>query len=199
MEIMLLVTRGYNSSYSIRSAMMKNIEKGLEEKKKVMSYMNLNKKVTELSRMGLLEEIKPDLSTINTSGRFRRDYKVTVKGLEQLIFSTIIHKEDVKTIAYYLDRYYPSERHHALGYGLMIRFADASSLLSEYLEYIKHPEFKLVTPNKYDDLLNSLRDIERYEKHPKPKPIPSKPERKTAAAEEIVSKRRSQPKQSTMH
>jgi hypothetical protein len=123
-----------------------------------------------LAKDGLIQE-ETDIMIVGIrSMHSRKDYKITIKGIEQLIFSTNIYKEDIKTIADYLDKYHTNERHHALGYGLMIRFADSSSLLSAYLEYIKHPELKLVSPKKYDDLLTKLRDIERYEKHPRPKP-----------------------------
>jgi hypothetical protein len=51
--------------------------------KKVMTYININKRITELAKMGLLEEIKPDMHTVNIHGR--KDYKVTVKFAERFL------------------------------------------------------------------------------------------------------------------
>lgn len=171
-EFLKMITKGHASAYTI-SAFMKEqqqeaaTETDEKQKQKVISYKNVAERMLRLARDGLIEEAERSLHG-------RKDYKLTIKGIEQLIFSDVIHKEDVKTIADYMDKYYYDSDggHHAIGYGLMIRFADASSLLSEYLEYIKHPELKPINRNKYDDLLTSLRDIERHERHPKPKPKP---------------------------
>lgn len=196
-EFLKMIARGHTSAYDIHKFMetqaVEANDNGKQQQRPVITYKNIGVRMLRLARDGLIQE-ETDIMIVGIrSMHSRKDYKITIKGIEQLIFSNAIHKEDVKTIADYLDKHHPNERHHALGFWFMIRFADASSLLNAYLEYINHPELKLVSPNKYDDLLTKLRDIERSEKHPKPKPIPSKPERKTAAAKEIVSSKRRSP------
>jgi hypothetical protein len=174
-EFLKMIARGHTSAYAIHKFMEKQAaaeanDNEKQQQRPLITYKNIGVRMLRLAKDGLIQE-ETDIMIVGIrSMHSRKDYKITIKGIEQLIFSTNIHKEDIKTIADYLDKYHPNERHHALGYGLMIRFADASSLLSEYLEYIKHPELKLVSSKKYDDLLTKLRDIERYEKHPRPKP-----------------------------
>lgn len=166
-EFLKMIIQDHTSAYAIHTFMKKQAE--VNEKQKVISYKNIAERMLRLVKDGLIEETTEMILFGKRSIHGRKDYRISEKGLEQLIFSTIIHKEDVKTIADYLDKYYHDDGgHHCLGYWLMMRFADANVLLSTYMDYIGHPELKLVHRNKYDDTLTSLRDIVRYEKHPKP-------------------------------
>lgn len=82
---------------------MKKKAKEKASDKRVMAYININKRITELANMGLLEEIKPNVHTVNIHGR--KDYKVTLKGLGRLMLQPILSPaEDVEVITTYMDR-----------------------------------------------------------------------------------------------
>jgi hypothetical protein len=99
-EIISFVTKGYSSSYSIWSAMKKEAkEKKLD--RKVMTYRNTNKRVVRLSRLGLLEENKPEVYSVHG----KRDYKLTMKGLEQLIPYILNHLDAIEKLVEYMDRF----------------------------------------------------------------------------------------------
>ncbi|MPZ06624.1 MAG: hypothetical protein GEU26_09450 [Nitrososphaeraceae archaeon] len=82
---------------------MKKEAKESTGSKKVMAYININKRVTELTKMEFLEELKPDLNTVNIHGR--RDYKITMKGLEQLIPRLLEHPEEIENIIRYMGKF----------------------------------------------------------------------------------------------
>ncbi len=70
------------------------------EGRKVMTYRNNNKRVIRLAELGLIDEIRSGApNTVNLHGR--KDYKVTRKGLEQLLPHVITHPDDVKGITEY--------------------------------------------------------------------------------------------------
>jgi hypothetical protein len=71
-----------------------------EDKKSVMTYKNINKRVIKLSRRRFVEEIKPSPSTINLHGR--KDYKLTMKGALCLQDHIIANPDDIKEIVGYL-------------------------------------------------------------------------------------------------
>jgi hypothetical protein len=147
---------------------MKSREINLETNKKVMSYMNLNKKVTELCKMGLLEEIKPDLSTINTSGLFRRDYKATLKGLKHLIPHFMAHREEINGLNKYMDEFKLDKQ--ALGASLAQDYAFRTLAFNEYLKYIEIPEvIPLGVKNAMTEIVNRMEQTEK--KHPKIKKV----------------------------
>lgn len=108
--IILLITRGYSSAYSIWTTMKRYakdedivILMEEENKKSVMTYKNINKRVIKLSKRGLIEEIKqPDPNTINLHGR--KDYKLTMKGALCLQDHIIAHRDpdDIREIVGYL-------------------------------------------------------------------------------------------------
>jgi hypothetical protein len=95
-ELILLVTKGYSSSYSMWAFMKRNFQG------KVMAYINVNKRVTRLVKAGFLEEIRPGSYTVNIHGR--KDYKVTVKGMVQLIPHILTHHDEVKGLDQYMDK-----------------------------------------------------------------------------------------------
>lgn len=98
MKFMLLIIRGYASSYSIWTYMKNNPK----EYPKPIAYKNINQRLLRLARIGLLEgEVKFDTPT-STHGR--RDYKVTRNGLDQLIPYMKKHTEVVQDIIKYMDK-----------------------------------------------------------------------------------------------
>lgn len=104
-EIMLFVTRGYSSSYSIWSAMKK--EAGENRTGKVMTYRNTNKRVVRLSNLRLLEEIKPRVYSVHG----KKDYRLTMKGLEELIPHILTHPKGVQNVVQYMDKFGLSKYH----------------------------------------------------------------------------------------
>lgn len=71
-----------------------------ENSPKALAYKNINKRTVNLFRAGYLEEIKIDL--VNMHGR--KDYKVTIDGMEQLIPYLLLQSkmDDFKAIAEYV-------------------------------------------------------------------------------------------------
>lgn len=65
-----------------------------------MAYNNVNKRIMNLVKDGLLEEVK-----IGESIHGRKDFKLTMKGLEQLMPHVTAHPESAKTIHAYMDRF----------------------------------------------------------------------------------------------
>lgn len=105
--IVRLIAMGYSSAYSIWTMMKKYAkDEGVvilmeeEDKKSVMTYKNINKRVIRLSRRRLIEEIRPNPNTVNLHGR--KDYKLTQKGALCLQDHIIAHPEDIRDIVGYL-------------------------------------------------------------------------------------------------
>jgi hypothetical protein len=88
--------------------MKKEAKEGKNPDKKVMTYININKRITELTKMELLEIIRPDAYVVNIHGR--KDYKVTEKGLPHLIPHMIVHPDDIKDIVGYMKKTKLDER-----------------------------------------------------------------------------------------
>jgi hypothetical protein len=101
-DFLLLFIKGFTSSYAIWSHIKKEAkEKGADNTSlKVMAYNNVNVRVTNLLREGFLEEVK-----IGGSIHGRKDFRLTNKGLEQLMPHVIAHPEDAKAVHAYMDRF----------------------------------------------------------------------------------------------
>jgi hypothetical protein len=97
--MLILITRGHTSSYSIWSA-MKEEAKRKSNPKKVLAYKNIHQRALNLLKHGYLEEIKFDL--INMHGR--RDYKLTLKGMKQLLPYIKNHPDNLKNLVEYMDK-----------------------------------------------------------------------------------------------
>ena len=90
--MILMVTKGHTSSYAIWMAMTEEAKKN-SNPTKVIAYKNINQRALNLSIHGYFEEIKVDL--INMHGR--RDYKLTLKGMKQLVPYIKTHPDHVKS------------------------------------------------------------------------------------------------------
>jgi hypothetical protein len=141
-EIILLVTQGSSSSYSIWTSMKKEAKEKASDKK-VMAYININKRISELARMGLLEEIKPDAQTVNIHGR--RDYKVTKKGMEQLLPHILEHPEVVENMNEYMDK--TGLNRQAFGEKLIDWVETAFKSINGYFESSASELYPVVTRN----------------------------------------------------
>jgi hypothetical protein len=158
-EILLFVMKGCRSSYAIWSAMKKATEKkGLE--RKLMTYRNNNKRVIRLARLGLIEEMKPDMHTVNIHGR--KDYKVTEKGMEQLAPYILTHPEDVKEFIQEYMYKNPSNK-HKLGQILMDNFESALQSIIKNMESMKESLDFNPSPSSgpYIPATRNLAQIER--------------------------------------
>jgi hypothetical protein len=106
--IILLITRGYSSAYSIWARMKKYAkDKDIvilmegEDKGSVMTYKNINKRIIKLSKRGFLEEIKQATPNVpNLHGR--KDYKLTQEGALCLQDHIIANPDDIRDIVGYL-------------------------------------------------------------------------------------------------
>jgi len=159
-EIMSLITKGYSSSYTIWSAMKKEAKERANGKK-VMAYININKRVTELARMGLLEELKPDEHAVNIHGR--KDYKVTMKGMEQLVPYFLEHPEAIRDLTDYLNKVGLDKYQFAIL--LKEKYASATEALNVY-QWCTHALYYpfRMHPDELGDWVNKHWDIHKREK-----------------------------------
>jgi hypothetical protein len=67
-----------------------------------MGYKNVNKRMVRLCEAGFLEEIKPDAYTVNIHGR--KDYKLTVNGMEQVILHILMYPNELQNIIRYMNK-----------------------------------------------------------------------------------------------
>ena len=157
-EILLFITKGHTSSYSIWLAMKKTAAAfkgnvGAESKiesKKVMTYRNNNKRVIRLAQLGLIEEIKPSPHTVNIHGR--KDYKVTQKGMEQLASYFLTHPDDVKIMDEYMGRFRLNKQ--AFGEMFMSMVTSAMKSTNEIMENIGHLEYAPTPTNILQQIQN---------------------------------------------
>ena len=71
-----------------------------DKDKKVLAYVNIHKRTINLAKLGFLEEIKSDSINIHS----RRDFKVTERGLEQLVPYFRSHPENYKELLHYMEQ-----------------------------------------------------------------------------------------------
>ena len=146
-DFLLLIIRGYTSSYAIWSHIKKEVkEKGANNTGlKVMAYNNVNKRITNLAKDGLIEEVKIGKESIHG----RKDYRVSIKGLEHLMPHIIAHPQDARIITKYMD-----------GFGLDDKQAFGNLIVSKVISKIKSANEYLESVVKYLDFAPML-DIEQ--------------------------------------
>lgn len=98
-KIIFQITQGNSSTYAVWVAMERESRMNQDEKR-VMAYKNVHAHAINLAKEGYLEEVKVEGSNMHG----RRDYKVTTKGIEQLIIHCISHPKDIKSIDVYMDK-----------------------------------------------------------------------------------------------
>lgn len=69
--------------------------------KKALAYVNIHKRTINLSKLGFIEEIKSDLINMHS----RRDYKVTLKGIEQLLPYFLVYPDEMKNMVQYMNKF----------------------------------------------------------------------------------------------
>ena len=65
---------------------------------KVLAYKNIYQRTIELAKSGYIEEISIEGRNMHS----RRDYKVTGKGIGQLLLHTELYVKDIETILLYM-------------------------------------------------------------------------------------------------
>lgn len=124
MEYMMLIIRGYASAYSIWTFMKDNPK----EYPKPTAYKNINLRLIRLARIGLLKgEVKFDVPG-STHGR--RDYEVTMEGLERLIPYLIDHSYEIQTVIEYIE----TIGLDTISFGLLLlkKYTSMTGLVHEY-------------------------------------------------------------------
>lgn len=174
-EIILLVMKGRSSAYSVWTTMKKEArEKNLD--RKVMTYRNINKRVIKLAKLGLIEEVtEPDVHAVNIHGR--KDYKITVKGLECLIPHMMAYPEDVKSIIKHMDKFGVDKK--VIGDLLKDRVRAIFESVNQFLRFMELPEIEAIYSRKRAAEMRLLQSsmvelgklivVKKYSDKPEPK------------------------------
>jgi hypothetical protein len=121
-----MVTKWSSSAYTTWLKM--NEEYG----ENAFSYKNIGKRFVRLAQNNIIEEVK--LETVeNLHGR--KDYKVTVKGLEQLIPYLVSRPEEVQNIVQYMDKFSLDKKR--LWNLLVSRLISITEIINDYAKYSK--------------------------------------------------------------
>jgi hypothetical protein len=99
--VAIMVTRWRTSSYSIWAQMKADAQRKGEGATPVLHYKNVNKRVARLAKAGLLKEVF--LGVHNVHGR--RDFEVTILGLEHLIPYILTHTKEIEKIVDYTNKH----------------------------------------------------------------------------------------------
>ena len=98
--IIFLITQGCTSSYAVWAAMQKESRIN-HNSMKVLAYKNIHQHAINLAKEGYLEDVKLEAGA-NVHGR--RDYKVTMQGMMQLIIHCIEYPTDIKSLVTYMEQ-----------------------------------------------------------------------------------------------
>jgi DNA-binding PadR family transcriptional regulator len=141
----IMITKGYTSGYAIWSQMKR-------ENDNVIAYKNVGRRILLLHKQGFIDEIKLESDTVP----WRKDYKLTMKGLEQLIPYIQTHFEQLKTIVDYMEKF--NLDIEAFSHLLFSKFDSIRKLVSKY---------ENLTTADYDREVNSEwlsgKDLEQSE------------------------------------
>lgn len=122
-EYLQLIMKGYSSAYAVWSLLKQKVEK--DASVKLISYKNVNKRFIKLYNEGILEEVN-----IKDNLHGRKDYKLTMKGLEQLIPYLLTHPNEVKNLVKYMETFGLDK--NVFGISLINESAKATELLTLY-------------------------------------------------------------------
>jgi len=95
---MFLIMKDYTSAYEIWNYIGQHPTLEIRP----MAYFNTNKRILRLYKNGFLEVIK---RSDKSDKHGRRDYKITPKGMNQLIPYVFLHPEETETIINYLHKF----------------------------------------------------------------------------------------------
>lgn len=152
---------------------MENESKKNKNFKKALAYVNIHKRTINLSKLGFLEEIKSDLINMHS----RRDYKVTLKGIEQLIPYFLTHPDEVGNTVQYMNKFKIDKK--TFGNLLSNKFKSMIKTMSLYIGSTTYIEPLPLDMIQIDHLQRAtfefnlrLNTIQRsIQAHPRPSPI----------------------------
>lgn len=145
---MLLIMRGYTSSYALWSYIRENKTEYLKR----VAYKNVNQRFLRLARLGLLEEIQ-----LGENPHRRIDYRLTMKGLEELVPYILSHPQEVKNVVQYMDKSGLSKE--TFGHRLIDNVEFAFNTANEYLTYSNLPEVGAMYYGRMKIKMNVLHQI----------------------------------------
>jgi hypothetical protein len=152
-EILLLITKGNPSTYSIWSALNKKLlGRGL-------AFINVKKRLRRLTELGLLQQTKPDTAT--AISRQRKDFIITAKGLERLLLmpdADIVGVKDAITITDYIEKIY-QDNQLTPGILLFARFVTAYALYNAYCIYTGREELMPIKKAQIIDIANEFKHL----------------------------------------
>lgn len=124
-EYLQLIMKGYTSSYSIWSYLKQKAEK--DPKMTGISYKNVNKRFIKLIKIKAIEEIQlPGTSNIHG----RKDFRVSLVGLELLIPYFLDHLKEIESVVSYMDKFGLDK--NFFGASLLEKFTNMTELLNMY-------------------------------------------------------------------
>jgi hypothetical protein len=98
---MFLIMKDYTSSYQIWNLTAKNPDLDPNIDIKPMAYNNVNKRILNLHKNGYLEVVKHQ---DKSNAHKRKDYKITMKGIEYLIPYLLLQSKNFEIISKYISR-----------------------------------------------------------------------------------------------
>lgn len=120
-----------------------------------MAYNNVNKRVVDLHKKGYLELAEIDDGSPNIHSR--RDYKLSVTGMNELIRYLISNYEylgskfEILSLIKYMDEFGLDKQHH--GFEILRDYINTTMFVKEYLEHIKLHE---VVPTRHGIYLHEI-------------------------------------------
>jgi hypothetical protein len=140
-----MITKGCTSAYTTWIKM--NEESG----DNAFSYKNIGKRFVRLAKNAILEEIKLE-GVENLHGR--KDYRLTMKGLEYLLPHIMMHPKEVQNMVKYLDEFGVDKK--GFGQSLLRTLLVIAETINEYqrvtnIPYDRHELAKLV--NQFYDII----------------------------------------------
>ena len=96
MGFILLIMKGYSSSYQIWNYISKNPKSNI----KSMAYNNVNKRILLLHKKGYLEEIRSEQYSLHG----RKDYRIKRHAIEPLISYLLFQSENFQIISEHISR-----------------------------------------------------------------------------------------------
>jgi len=124
-EYLQLIMKGYTSSYSIWSYLKQKAEK--DPKLTGISYKNVNKRFIKLIKIKAIEEIQiPGTSNIHG----RKDFRVSLTGLELLIPYFKKYPKEIQNIVMYMDKIGLDK--NLFGLSILEGFTNNTKLLNTY-------------------------------------------------------------------
>lgn len=187
-EFLKLIVQGHASAYAMNKILKERA--GTNENQWTMAYKNIIERLTSLVKAGLIEETKESNLNPNTHGR--KDYKVTMKGMELLIYNITTRNEEnksipIQTIVEYVVRFGMDKA--AFEKLLLDRYDNTIRFINFFLRSIKNnPEFASTYAIKAANQLEiaqkeiaSLLEFKKISKGKVPKASSSKPTRRKAS------------------